>query len=82
MGCRMDGGTVAEGRVSPETAEFMIRDRLSFLRFLGLTPSDRTPDAKTIWLFREHLTRAKAVEKLFALFDRRLREGGYLAMSG
>ena len=40
------------------------------------------PDAKTIWLFREQLTRAGAVERLFARFDRVLREAGYLAMGG
>lgn len=68
--------------LSDDQAEFQVRDRWSFLRFLGLTPSDRTPDAKTSCLFREHLTRASAVETLFALFERRLREGGYLAMSG
>lgn len=68
--------------LSDEQAEFQIRDRLSFLRFLGLSPSDRTPDSTTIWLFREQLTQATAVEKLFKLFDQRLREGGYLAKSG
>jgi len=68
--------------LSDEQAEFQIRDRLSFLSFLGLSPSDRTPDSTTIWLFREQLTQAKAVEKLFKLFYQRLREGGYLAKSG
>jgi IS5 family transposase len=36
-------------------AEFQIPDRLSFVRFLGLGLGDKAPDAKTIWLFREHL---------------------------
>jgi len=35
-----------------------------------------------IWLFREHLTQARAVEKLFARFDRHLTHAGYLAMGG
>ena len=39
-----------------------IRDRLSFLRFLGLGLGDPVPDAKTIWLFREQLTRAGAID--------------------
>ena len=68
--------------MSDDQAEFLIRDRLSFMRFLDLAPADPVPDAKTIWLFREHLTRAGAVEKLFARFDKLLREKGYLAMSG
>ncbi len=56
--------------LSDVQAEFQIRDRLSFLRFLGLSPPDRTPDATTIWLFRAQRTQANAVEKLFKLFDR------------
>src|SRR5271170_7936612 len=36
-------------------AEFQIRDRFTFMRFLGLTPESRIPDEKTIWLFRERL---------------------------
>ncbi|EPY00909.1 transposase [Magnetospirillum fulvum] len=60
----------------------MINDRLTFKRFLGLGLADKAPDAKTIWLFRETLTEANAIEKLFAVFDTKLKEGGYLAMSG
>ena len=40
------------------------------------------PDAKTVWLFREHLTRAGAIDDLFAAFDAWLKGKGYLAMSG
>ena len=68
--------------MSDDQAEFQIRDRLTFIRFLGLGPGDAVPDAKTIWLFREQLTRAGAIEKLFARFDTLLRDKGYLAMSG
>jgi transposase, IS5 family len=68
--------------LSDDQAEFQIQDRLSFMRFLGLGLGDRVPDAKTIWLFREHLTQAKAVENLFARFDKHLSKAGYLAMGG
>jgi IS5 family transposase len=68
--------------LSDDQAEFQIHDRLSFMRFLGLGLGDRVPDAKTIWLFREHLTQAKAVENLFARFDKHLAKAGYLAMGG
>jgi IS5 family transposase len=40
------------------------------------------PDAKTIWAFRERLTKAGAIEALFARFDRAIREAGYIPMSG
>ena len=46
-------------RLSDDQAEFQIKDRLSFMRFLGLGLGDRVPDAKTIWLFREQLTQAQ-----------------------
>jgi Transposase domain (DUF772) len=52
--------------LSDEQTEYQIRDRLSFMRFVGLALEDRVPDGKTIWLFREQLTKAGAVERLFA----------------
>ena len=68
--------------LSDDAAEFQIRDRLSFMRFLGLGLGDRVPDAKTIWLFREQLVRAGAMDKLFERFDAVLHDAGYLAMGG
>jgi transposase, IS5 family len=52
------------------------------MRFLGPALEDRVSDAKTIWLFREQLTQAGAIERLFASFDAVLRQAGYLAMAG
>ena len=68
--------------LSDERAEFLINDRLSFMRFLGFGLSDRVPDARTIWLFREKLTKADAIGPLFERFDATLRQSGYIAMSG
>ena len=68
--------------LSDERTEFLINDRLSFMRFLGLGLSDRVPDARTIWLFREKLTRAGAIKPLFERFDAALREAGLIAMGG
>jgi len=67
--------------LSDERTEYLINDRLSFMRFLGLGLSDRVPDAKTVWLFRERLTQAGAIEGLFNRFDATLRNAGYLPMS-
>ena len=72
----------AANNLSDERAEFLINDRLSFMRFLGLSLSDRVPDARTIWLFRERLTKAGAINALFDRFDTALRAAGYIAMSG
>jgi IS5 family transposase len=68
--------------LSDERTEYLINDRLSFMRFLGLELSDRVPDARTIWLFREKLTKAGAIGPLFDRFDAVLRAAGYIAMSG
>ena len=68
--------------LSDERCEYLIKDRLSFMRFLGLGLSDAVPDANTIWTFREALKKANAADALFQQFDAALREAGYLAMSG
>ena len=68
---------VSDGRM-----EFMIRDRLSWLRFLGFKLGHPTPDENTIATFRERLTGAGAIRPLFDAFDRQLREAGYLPMGG
>ena len=68
--------------LSDERCEYLIKDRLSFMRFLGLGLADPVPDANTIWTFREALKRADAVKALFDRFDTTLRAEGYLAMSG
>lgn len=68
--------------LSDDQSEFVIQDRLSFMRFLGLPLSQKVPDAKTIWLFRESLVRAGAIDNLFARFDKHLSKSGYLAKGG
>lgn len=68
--------------MSDDQAEFQIHERLSFMRFLELTPNAPSLDVKTIFLFREHLEKVRAIDKLFALFDARLKAGGYLAQGG
>ena len=68
--------------LSDERCESLIKDRLSFMRFLGLGLAGPVPDANTIWAFREALKRAGVVERLFARFDATLRAAGYLAMGG
>ena len=68
--------------LSDEQTEYQLKDRLSFMRFVGLALHDAVPDAKTIWLFREQLARAGVFERLFQRFDALLRDKGYLAMGG
>lgn len=68
--------------LSDEAIEYQVKDRLSFQRFLGLGLDGRVPDATTLWLFRERLVKAKAIDALFKRFDAALSAKGYLAMGG
>lgn len=68
--------------LSDDQIEYQVRDRLSFMRFLGLGLGDRVPDAKTVWLYREALAQAGKVEAVFALFDGHLARQGYIARGG
>ena len=53
--------------LSDERCEYLIKDRLSFMRFLGLGLADPVPDANTIWTFREALKKAKVIDALSSL---------------
>ena len=54
--------------------EYQILDRTSFKTFLGLETGDKVPDEKTVWSFRERLTKTGLVEELFAQFTSFLEE--------
>lgn len=68
--------------LSDDGLEYQMRDRLSFMRFLGLPMEDRVPEAKTVWLFRERLKALGLVAVLFARFHNQLARRGYVAKSG
>ncbi|TAF37380.1 MAG: IS5 family transposase [Alphaproteobacteria bacterium] len=68
--------------LSDEQTEYQVRDRYSFMRFLGLQPEDSVPDAKTLWCFREELVRLNLMKELFKDFDYQLDAQGYKAQKG
>jgi transposase, IS5 family len=68
--------------LSDDKIEYQIRDRFSFMRFLGLQLEDRVPDAKTVWLFRERLKGLNLVDVLFTRFHEQLADQGYVARAG
>jgi IS5 family transposase len=68
--------------IADDKAEYMINDRLSFQRFLGLSLGDKVPDAKTVWLFRDTLSKCGADRKLFDLFTAQMEEQGVITRSG
>jgi hypothetical protein len=68
--------------LSDDALEMQILDRLSFMRFLGLSIGQTVPDATTIWKFRTMLTIASIVKELFKKFDTYLHDNGFQAMKG
>lgn len=68
--------------LSDDSIEYQINDRLTFMRFLGLGLGDKVPDAKTIWLFREHLMESGKLDELFVLFSKSLQRKGLVINKG
>ncbi len=68
--------------LSDDQAEYQVRDRYSFTRFLKLGIEDRIPDGTTLWLFREKLAKTGLIERLFEQFGRHLEAKGYIARAG
>ena len=68
--------------ISDDKTEYLIKDRLSFQRFLGLSLDSKVPDAKTIWLFKEKLTKSGSSKRLFEKFNARLYELGLILQKG
>ena len=69
--------------LSDDQVEYQMRDRLSFVRFLGLALEDKVPDAKDrVAVPRAVVHRAGLIESLFEDFDAYLQGQGYQAMGG
>ncbi len=62
--------------------EYQILDRLSFKKFLGLETGDKVPDEKTVWAFRENLTKNGLVEETFTLFSNHLKSNELIVNEG
>ena len=62
--------------------EYQILDRLSFKKFLGLESGDKVPDEKTVWLFRENLTKSGLVKEIFEQFRQYLETEGLIINEG
>lgn len=49
---------------------------------MDIDTSEKVPDAKTIWLFKDMLTKAGGIDQLFAQFNRMLEERGIITHKG
>jgi len=67
--------------LSDQSMEYLINDRLSFQRFLGMELGEKSPDEKTIWLFKERLGK-DGMRALFDFFNEKLRALGVVKREG
>ena len=72
----------AQHNLSDARMEFMIRDRLSWMRFLSFDLGGSTPDENTIRHFRNRLTETGTLKRVMKAFDWQLQKKGYIPMSG
>lgn len=72
----------AQHNLSDARMEFMIRDRLSWMRFLKFDLGGPTPDENTIRHFRNRLTETGTLKRVMKAFDWQLQKKGYIPMSG
>jgi transposase, IS5 family len=68
--------------LSDDQMEYQITDRRSFMRFLKMKTSDKVPDSKTIWYFRETLIEKGVIGKLFERFNAVLDQQDIFANEG
>ena len=68
-------------KISDDSAEYLVNDRLSFQRFLGMELGEKSPDAKTIWLFKEQLGK-EGMRELFDIFNEKLQALGVVKREG
>lgn len=68
--------------LSDDVFEYMVDDRLSFKRFLGLSTSEKSPDSKTIWLYRERIKHKNLHNMIFDWFATQIDNAGYKAQEG
>jgi transposase, IS5 family len=68
--------------LSDDACEYQVNDRLSFKRFLGLRTSEKAPDSKSLWLYRDRMKDSGLHDKIFAWFLGQIESAGYCARNG
>ena len=68
--------------LSDDACEYQINDRISFQRFLGLSIDSTIPDAKTIWAFKEKMSKAEKGKEVFEVFAKQLKMAGVITHKG
>ena len=70
----------AQHNLSVARMEYMVRYRLSWLRFLELSLGGRKPDENTFRHFRNRLTETGTLKRVMKAFDRQLQKKGDIPM--
>jgi IS5 family transposase len=68
--------------LSDPAMEAALSDRLSFMRFAGMSLEDASPDHTTIWRFRQALGAEGLLERLLGELNRQLDAHGLLVKQG
>jgi len=68
--------------LSLDQTEYQINDRITFMRFLDLDLGSTVPDAKTIWVYEDALSKSKVGKELFDLFFEEINKAGYVTREG
>jgi len=68
--------------ISDDNVEYMVNDRLSFQRFMGLGLNDKVPDANTLWDFKEKLAQKETDKELFEMFVAKMEGDGVITRKG
>ena len=68
--------------LSFEQVEYQLKDRLSFMRFVGVGLNGTVPDENTVRNYFEQYKETGAWDKLIRTFDKILEKAGYKAQEG
>ena len=68
--------------LADHTTQYQILDRLSFRDFLGIQTASDVPDEKTVWKYREALTKTGTYDKLFEQFSAYMAGKGLVFTEG
>ncbi|WP_244403750.1 IS5 family transposase [Flexistipes sinusarabici] len=68
-------------KLSDPQAEFALKDRLSVIRFVGVSVSGEVPDHSTISRFRSRLLELEIFDELFSEINRQLSESNLIVKS-
>ena len=69
------------GDLANEKTEYMLTDRASWQRFVGINPGAKIPDENTIRDFKENVG-SETMEELFEIFNQNLLKNGVITAKG